>query len=69
MKSKEKIYTASEAANILRVSMPTMYKILQKERIRSARVGSDYRIAESSIRDFLNGVGASGTVPVQGQAA
>lgn len=45
----------AEAADFLRVSKPTMGKLLREGKIKAAKVGRDWRITRAAIDEFLKG--------------
>lgn len=49
-----KIYNAQEAAEYMRVSRVTLYRMVEKGQIRCFRIGSIYRFSEEMIREFIN---------------
>jgi excisionase family DNA binding protein len=53
----EKIYTVAEARDYLRISDATIRRYIKDGRLEAQRVNRQYRIAESSIKDFLNAQG------------
>ncbi len=57
----DKIYTAKEAADVLRVSRATVDRLLKRGKIRASKVGNRYRITETALMEFMqsteNGVG------------
>jgi len=50
--AKEKIYTLREAAKILRVSERSMYRYLEKGKLKAAKIGY-WRITDADIQDFM----------------
>lgn len=58
-----KIYNAREAAEYMRVSRVTLYRMIEKGQIRCFRIGSIYRFTEEQIREFIN---SGGTAPEYG---
>ena len=53
----EKIYTVAEARDYLRISDATIRRYIKDGRLEAQRVNRQYRITESSIKDFLNAQG------------
>ena len=52
----EQLYTPEEVAKILAISMTTMYRFMKENKIKTIKVGSQYRIKESELNDFLSEV-------------
>ena len=49
----EKIYTVAEARDYLRISDATIRRYIKDGRLEAQRVNRQYRITETSIKDFL----------------
>lgn len=50
----EKIYTVAEAREYLKISDATIRRYIKDGKLKSQRIGRQHRIAESSIKAFLN---------------
>jgi excisionase family DNA binding protein len=50
----EKIYTASEAAAILRIHPETLYRWCKQARISFVRMGRKLMFREAAIREYLD---------------
>ena len=48
-----KVYTANEAAEILRVSRETVQRYLYTGQLKGAKVGKCWRITEAALNDLL----------------
>lgn len=48
------IITAEEVAEILRISKPIAYKLIQSNDIQSKKIGNIYRIRKESLISYLN---------------
>ena len=55
--------TAAEVAEILRVSMKTVYKLIKEKSLPAVKVGRENRIAKSQLIDYLLQKGSSGSNP------
>jgi excisionase family DNA binding protein len=53
MSIDEKHYTRKEVARILSVHHMTIYREIQRGKLKAVKVGNDYRIPESSIVEYL----------------
>lgn len=49
------ILTPKEAAKYLKISKPTMYKLLKKRKIPARRIGYQWRISKTVLDKFLEG--------------
>ena len=45
--------TAADVADVLRVNIKTVYKLIQSGKLKSIRVGREYRIAKKALADYL----------------
>lgn len=45
---------AKEAANVLRVSLPTLYKLIKQGKLKGRKVGKEWRISQYNLNKFLN---------------
>lgn len=50
-----KVYTVEEVADLLKVNARTVYKMVDRDEIRSVRVGRQIRIPQDAIDAFLRG--------------
>jgi len=55
IKNKE-FYKAEELAEKLRVNIMTIYRYIDKERLRAYKIGKEYRIDKKEFDRFLNSV-------------
>jgi excisionase family DNA binding protein len=46
--------TASEAAERMRVSKMTVYRLIRAGKIRAVQIGKAYRVRESDLEEYLN---------------
>ncbi|MBR1811178.1 MAG: helix-turn-helix domain-containing protein [Clostridia bacterium] len=53
-----------EVADLLRVNIKTVYKMLRDKVIPSVRVGREYRVAKTKVIEYLRGNGKKNTNPV-----
>lgn len=51
--NEEKYYTRKEVAKILSVHPMTIFREIQRGKIRAIKVGNDYRISESAFNEYL----------------
>lgn len=49
------IYTLQEVATILKCSYSTVYKLVKEEKLKSFRVGADYRVKQEDLDAFTRG--------------
>ncbi|OPZ46013.1 MAG: Helix-turn-helix domain protein [Firmicutes bacterium ADurb.BinA052] len=49
----EEMLTVAEVAGILRVSVRTVYNLLEAGALRGVRVGRAWRVLESALEDFI----------------
>lgn len=49
----ERLYTLEEVASILRVHRNTVTKYIDSGMLVASKIGKEYRISETSLRDFL----------------
>ncbi|WP_319777542.1 helix-turn-helix domain-containing protein [Maridesulfovibrio sp.] len=47
------LYTVREIADILRIHPRTAYRLVQEGRIRGIKVGSQWRVPESSLLEYI----------------
>lgn len=66
--SLEKCYTVDEVAATLRVSRATVDRLILKGSLRSFRVGSRVRVAESALNTFMAD-GPTPTIPGRSKLA
>lgn len=48
------VYTIDEIAGILKLTRRTVYSYVKDGRLRAAKIGKEYRITETALKDFLN---------------
>lgn len=53
MLHQEVNYTAQQVAKILNCSYQTVIKLIKSGDIKSFRVGADYRVRESHLKEFM----------------
>jgi putative molybdopterin biosynthesis protein len=51
--NEEKTYTRDEAARILSVNPMTIWREIQRGRLRAFKVGKDIRITESALKEYI----------------
>ncbi|MFH1914513.1 MAG: helix-turn-helix domain-containing protein [Pseudomonadota bacterium] len=49
------LLTVREVADLLRVHQRTAYRLIIDGRIKGIKIGSQWRVAESALMEFLNG--------------
>jgi excisionase family DNA binding protein len=54
MDFNERLYTVAEVAEILRVSRPTVYRMIKQKRIPTIRVGESWRISSVRLKDWMD---------------
>jgi excisionase family DNA binding protein len=52
MNNEEKYYTRRQMAKILSVHPMTIFREIQRGKIRAIKVGNDYRISESAFNEY-----------------
>ncbi len=57
--NKDKLYTANEVAEILRVSVATIYRQIDYMEIKTVKVGKQYRILGREIIKYIQRNGAN----------
>ena len=50
----EKIYTTDQVAKILQVSVITIRRYIKAKKLKATKIGKDYRIKESNIKELLD---------------
>jgi excisionase family DNA binding protein len=53
MDFNETLYTVGEVADILRVSRPTIYRLIKQKQIPTIRVGDSWRISSVRLKAFM----------------
>ena len=51
----ERILTADEVAEYLKVNIRTVYKLLESGELQGRKIGRIWRITESAVNDFIQG--------------
>lgn len=51
----ERVLTAEEVADYLKINIRTVYKLLESGELRGIKVGRIWRIAESAVNEFVRG--------------
>jgi excisionase family DNA binding protein len=51
----ERILTADEVAEYLKVNIRTVYKLLESGELQGRKIGRIWRISESAVNDFVQG--------------
>ncbi len=49
-----KLMTVNEACEILKVSRPTLYKLIVENNLTAKKIGNHWRITYESIENFIN---------------
>lgn len=57
------VYTLKEVAQLLKISVPTMKRMLKEGRLVTMRIGRQHRIMGKDIMDFLNASRTQAAVP------
>ena len=63
--SGSRFLTATEAAERMRVSKMTVYRLIRSGRLPAVQIGKAYRVRERDLEDYLNASYVS-TTPVTG---
>lgn len=50
----EKLYTTDEAREYLKVSYPTIQRYIKSGKLKSQKLGRQYRITESALKEFID---------------
>ena len=53
--TEARLLTASEVADLMRVSRMTVYRLIKNGEMPSLRVGKGYRFREEDVHDYLRG--------------
>ena len=48
------LYTAKEVAKMLKISMPTIFKLIRNNEIQCKKIGREWRFTENDIKEFVN---------------
>ena len=56
---EEKLYTPQEAADILKIKKNTVYDMIKKGTLTATKMGKQFRIKESDLRELLNPSGSA----------
>lgn len=51
----EKLYTPEQIAEMLSLTKITIYRYIKEKKIKSIKIGNQYRIKESDYNDFIKG--------------
>jgi len=51
---KEKLYTVSEVAEMLKITPQTVRKYIKEKKLKAQRVGRPYLISGTGLKEFLN---------------
>ena len=54
MENMEKLYSTAEVSEYLKVSEITIRRFIKAGKLKTKKVGNQYRIPESFLREFLN---------------
>ncbi len=52
--TKDKLITPDDLADILQISRPTVYRLIEKRAIPFYKVGGSVRFCQQDIQDYLN---------------
>ena len=55
----EKVFTTVEAAEHLRLKVTTIRKYVKSGKIRGVKIGNDWRILDSDLQEYLDGLKAA----------
>lgn len=50
----EKLYTPQEIADLLKVDLRTVYRWIREGKLEALKAGSQWRIEESALEEFLS---------------
>jgi excisionase family DNA binding protein len=59
----EKIFTTNEAREFLKVSDATIRRYIKSGKLKSQKLGREYRITETAIKEFLDEQAKKGGIP------
>ena len=59
----EKIYTTLEAREFLKISDATIRRYIKSGKLKSQKLGIEYRISETAIKEFLDEQAKKGGIP------
>lgn len=51
--TEEKVYTTEEVAEIIRAHVKTVHRLIQRGQLKAFTVGSQYRIRQSALDEFM----------------
>ena len=49
----ERLYTVIEVAQYLGKSVPTVYRLVRRKKLRASKIGGEWRISDSALRESL----------------
>ena len=49
-----KVYTTDEIANMLKISRPSVLKLIKKRGLKAKKVARKWRVTESHLQEFFN---------------
>ena len=67
----EKMYTAQEVADYLKIKKTTVYELIKRGELSSVKIGKQFRISQAQLDQYTNAIpssfGASAPLPPTGQ--
>ena len=63
----EKLYTIGEVAESLRVSKPSIYRLMSSGQLKSIKIGGRTLFKESEIERFIDSLGQANTAKKKGK--
>jgi excisionase family DNA binding protein len=48
-----KVYTLTEAADILKISRRTLYNAIKNKQLKAVKLGREWRITHANLKDFI----------------
>lgn len=49
-----KVYTTDEVADMLKISRPSVVKLIKKKELKAKKVARKWRVTENHLQDFFN---------------
>ena len=49
-----KVYTTDEIANMLKISRPSVLKLIKRKELKAKKVARKWRVTESHLQEFFN---------------
>jgi excisionase family DNA binding protein len=49
----DRLYTVTEVASYFGKSVPTVYRLVRRNKLRASKIGGEWRISDKALREFL----------------